>query len=127
LHHHVKVIFFGAEEVGLVGSHRYVDSLSEQQRADTAAMINLDMVGVGETIGIMTGSEDADSFVADQAENYVRSIGEPYERSTSTRSDHVPFEDAGIPVAFLNYHEDPNYHTDEDTLDKIQIDNLDHM
>ncbi|PTX55359.1 aminopeptidase YwaD [Melghirimyces profundicolus] len=127
LHHEVKVVFFGAEEVGLVGSHRYVEFLSEEERANTAAMINMDMVGVGDTIGIMTATEDADSFVADMAEEYVKTLGEPYERTTSTRSDHVPFEEAGIPVAFLNYHSDPNYHTDEDTLDKIRIENLDHM
>jgi aminopeptidase YwaD len=37
---------------------------------------------------------------------------------------HVSNEEAGIPVVFLNYHTDPNYHTDADTLDKISKDNL---
>lgn len=127
LHHNVKVIFFGAEEVGLVGSSRYVESLSEKERANTAAMINMDMVGVGDTIGIMTASETSESFVANLAEKMVRSHGHNYERYTSTRSDHLPFEEAGIPVAFLNYHPDPYYHTKEDTLDKISKENLHNM
>lgn len=127
MHHNVKVIFFGAEEAGLVGSEHYVSSLNEEQLAEIAAMINMDMVGVGDTMGVMTADENADSFVADMAEEYIRSYGHPYERLTSDRSDHAPFERAGIPVAFLNYHPDPNYHTDEDTVDKIQKDNLYNM
>ncbi|GGA43646.1 aminopeptidase YwaD [Kroppenstedtia guangzhouensis] len=127
LHHNVRVIFFGAEEVGLVGSTRYVESLSKGERDNIAAMINMDMVGVGDTIGIMTASETADSFVANLAEELVKKGGHDYERYTSTRSDHVPFEEAGIPTAFLNYHPDPYYHTKEDTPDKISKENLHHM
>ncbi|OYD07264.1 M20/M25/M40 family metallo-hydrolase [Paludifilum halophilum] len=127
LRHDVKVIFFGAEEVGLVGSHHYVDNLSDEERAKTAAMINMDMVGVGDTIGVLTGETSTESFVTDMAEDYVQSKGYEYNRGTSTRSDHAPFAEDGIPVAFLNYGPDPNYHTDQDTLDKINKDNLGRM
>ncbi|MFC4076132.1 M20/M25/M40 family metallo-hydrolase [Salinithrix halophila] len=127
LRHNVKVIFFGAEEVGLVGSTRYVKAMSPEEKAETAAMINMDMVGVGDTIGIMTADPQAKSFVADRAEDYVKTYGYSYKRYDSTRSDHAPFEAAGIPVAFLNYHQDPYYHTDEDAPDKIDKNNLHRM
>ncbi len=127
MYHDVKVIFFGAEEAGLVGSTHYVESLDPREIADIAAMINMDMVGVGDTMGVMTAEEGVVSFVADRAEEYIRAYGHPYYRTTSTRSDHVPFEAAGIPVAFLHYSPDPNYHTDEDTVDKLSKENLYNM
>ncbi|MCS1351941.1 M28 family metallopeptidase [Mechercharimyces sp. CAU 1602] len=122
--HNIRFIFFGAEESGLIGAEKYVESLSDEEKQDIAAMINLDMVGVGDTLNIMTAAEDSSSFVADLAEEYVSTYGYNYERGASTRSDHKPFEDAGIPVAFFHYSEDPYYHTDEDTPDKIDKDNL---
>lgn len=125
--HDVKVIFFGAEEAGLVGSTHYVESLDPREIADIAAMINMDMVGVGDTMGVMTAEEGAESFVADLAEEYIRAYGHPYRRTVSDRSDHAPFEAAGIPVAFLNYGPDPNYHTDGDTVDKLSKENLYNM
>src|SRR5690606_41509235 len=69
-------------------------------------------------------SSDLGSFVADLAEEYIRAYGHPYRRTVSDRSDHAPFEAAGIPVAFLNYGPDPNYHTDGDTVDKLSKENL---
>ncbi|GAA5346983.1 M28 family peptidase [Planifilum fimeticola] len=127
MYHDVKVIFFGAEEAGLVGSTHYVESLDPREIADIAAMINMDMVGVGDTMGVMTAEEGAVSFVADRAEEYIRAYGHPYRRTVSDRSDHAPFEAAGIPVVFLNYGPDPNYHTDEDTVDKLSKNNLYNM
>ncbi|PTM57650.1 M20/M25/M40 family metallo-hydrolase [Desmospora activa] len=124
LHHDVRVIFFGAEEIGLVGSARYVQSLDADQLDNIAAMINLDMVGVGDTIHVLTAAEEDKSFVADLAEDYIQTYGYQYERGTSLSSDHVPFAEAGIPVAFLHYSPDPNYHTPEDSLDKISKQNL---
>ena len=47
--HTLVFIAFGREEEGLVGSQRYVESLSPQQRKNIAAMINLDTLGVDGT------------------------------------------------------------------------------
>ncbi|SDX02485.1 aminopeptidase YwaD [Marininema mesophilum] len=127
LRQNIRVIFFGAEEVGLVGSARYVNSLSAEEKGNIAAMINMDMVGVGDTMGLMTADPNATSFVADKAEDYIKTYNFPYERSSSTRSDHASFEEVGIPVAFLNWHSDPYYHSDQDTIDKISKGNLDKM
>ena len=44
----VTFVLFGAEELGLYGSRYYVENLSEAERHAIVAMINLDMVGVGQ-------------------------------------------------------------------------------
>ncbi len=90
--HDVKVIFFGAEEAGLVGSTHYVESLDPREIADIAAMINMDMVGVGDTMGVMTAEEGAESFVADLAEEYIRAYGHPYRRTVSTAAITRPLK-----------------------------------
>ena len=41
----VRFIWFGAEELDLVGSEHYVSQLSEEEIADIAVMLNFDMVG----------------------------------------------------------------------------------
>lgn len=119
LDHNIRFIAFGAEEAGLVGSRKYVASLSAEEISNISAMINMDMVGVGDTLYIMTAADGAESFVADEATRLAEEMGLAHGRSWSTRSDHVPFAEAGIPVAFLHYAPDPNCHTDEDTIDKI--------
>lgn len=124
LAYNIEFAAFGAEEIGLVGSYQYLDGLSDEEFNDLVAMINMDMVGVGDAVGVMTVEENAESFVADLAEIYLDKFGYSYDRSTSSSSDHEGFELSGIPSVFLDYHEDPYYHTDEDSLDKIDRDNL---
>ncbi|SNS30497.1 aminopeptidase YwaD [Anaerovirgula multivorans] len=126
LAYNIKFIAFGAEEVGLNGSYEYVESLTDEELDDILAMINMDMVGVGNGIGVMTAT-NRESFVADLAEVYIQEFDFQYERSISTASDHAPFDYVGIPVVFLNYGPDPYYHTDEDSLDKISKENLYNM
>jgi Zn-dependent M28 family amino/carboxypeptidase len=41
----LRFAFWGAEEIGLVGSRRYVDGLSSAERRRIAAYLSLDMVG----------------------------------------------------------------------------------
>lgn len=120
----IKFIAFGAEDIGLKGSRYYVNNMTEEELQTTAAMINMDMVGIGDTIQVMTVFEDADSFIADLSEVYLKKLGMEYIRFPEDAGDHQPFELAGIPSVFLNYGPDPYYHTDEDSLDKISKDNL---
>jgi Zn-dependent M28 family amino/carboxypeptidase len=41
---HVRFLWFGAEEAGLIGSQRYVASLTNQQQHDIMAMLDFDML-----------------------------------------------------------------------------------
>ncbi len=124
LNYNIKFISFGAEEVGLIGSQKYIRSLSQSELDNIYCMINLDMVGVGDTLGIFTSKSSARSFIADLTEQYASNLGISYNRKAIDRSDHAPFEAVGIPVSFLMYEEDHNYHTDLDTISNIQVEDL---
>lgn len=120
----LRFIAFGAEEAGLIGSRHYTQSLKPEEIANISGMVNMDMVGVGDSINILTASQDAQSYVADLAVKKAEELNVSPNRGWSTRSDHYPFEAVGIPVAFFHVSEDPYYHSDQDTLDKIQKENL---
>ncbi|MBS7529287.1 DUF4910 domain-containing protein [Hazenella sp. IB182353] len=124
LDHNLRFVAFGAEEAGLIGAYEYVDALDDAEKENISGMLNMDMVGVGDTLNLMTGEEDAVSWIADDAAELAEKDGITFERGSSTRSDHYAFEQAGIPVVFFHYSEDPYYHTDEDTIDKIQKEDL---
>ena len=53
--HTVNFILFGAEEVGLVGSEAYADSLSESEIEDTLVMVNLDSLVFGDMMYFHAG------------------------------------------------------------------------
>lgn len=108
-------IAFGSEELGLWGSRRYVESLSPAEKDGMTAMINLDMVGVGDTWRLF-GSDGLGDLALQSARAagvaVDRFSGE--ERSSGGGSDHAPFIQAGIPAVFIHLQTDPNYHTAED-------------
>ncbi|WP_346935471.1 DUF4910 domain-containing protein [Clostridium sp.] len=120
----IKFIAFGAEEIGLVGSNYYVQSLSSDDLQNTIAMINADMVGIGDNLCVYTMDGSKDSLTADLAVSCMNNFEYDNRRDESNRSDHVAFETAGIPVAYFEYGPFNNYHTDKDTVDKINKENL---
>ncbi|CAH2212477.1 M20/M25/M40 family metallo-hydrolase [Tepidibacter aestuarii] len=124
LNYNVKFVAFGAEEIGLVGSQKYVESLSQEEKDNIACMINMDMIGVGETLGIMTATDNSNTYMADLAEKCTKELGYNYDRSVEDRSDHTSFDTVGIPSVHFDYHIDQNYHTDEDSIDKIDSMNV---
>lgn len=120
----VKFIAFGAEEIGLEGSKYYVNEMDKDDIKKTRAMINLDMVGVGDelTAGDMKKN---DGWLVKYIKRYCKVLDQDvisFEAEES--SDHAYFEYAGIPVCFMTWEPDPYYHTAEDTLDKIDPDHL---
>jgi len=120
----IKFIAFGAEEIGLVGSSYYVKALGSEDLTNIIAMINADMVGVGDKLCVYTLNKSSKSLTADLAVSCMNSFKYDNTRSESNASDHVAFESAGIPVAYFEYSQDLNYHTDKDTIDKISKENL---
>ncbi|MFS0575968.1 M28 family peptidase [Sporosarcina sp. 179-K 3D1 HS] len=122
----IRFVTFGAEELGLLGSYAYVDSLSQDERDRIVGMFQMDMVG----------SRDAGElvmFTVDGEKNTVTDLSAAAGVRTGTaltygqegRSDHVPFHYAGIPAAlFIHNPLEPWYHTPEDSLDKISKEKL---
>lgn len=120
----IDFVAFGAEEIGLVGSKFYIDNLSSDKLKNIIGMINLDMVGSGNSLKLHTMRETSISKIADLAQSFSKGLGYSIERSAMERSDHVNFEQVGIPVAYFEYGPYESYHTDEDNITKIQKDDL---
>jgi aminopeptidase YwaD len=108
---------FGAEELGLHGSRHYVDQMTDADRVNTRAMINMDMVGVGEAWRF-GGTDD----LVQRALGAASDIGErglPLRGPQSGGSDHASFLAAGVPALFIYRVEDPNYHQAGDRAELV--------
>ena len=120
----MKFIAFGSEEIGLDGSYWYVDTHYDEITTMGLGMINLDMIAVGDRLTLGTEGIAADDLLNYTGEK-ATAMGLSWEPFVAAgNSDHYYFEEAGIPVVFFRQKEDPNYHTSEDSPDKIQIDTL---
>lgn len=126
LQYNIKFVAFGAEEIGLVGSKEYVEQLVQSgESQNIAGMINLDMVGVGNQVVTYNIDDNSSHKITDIAHENINELGYKFGgHFNSGSSDHAPFEAAGIPSVFIQFDKDPYYHTDEDTLDKIDPQNI---
>lgn len=111
--------FWGAEEIGLVGSRRYVTGLSRAERRRIAAYVNLDMVG----------SPDSESEVYDGDRSIGTALRRHLPRGTGEvqlegNSDHASFERSGIPVGGIFTGLDDCYHQRCDTLRNLDLEVL---
>ena len=100
------------------GSRDYVERMTDAARDNLVAMISLDMVGYGETFNVRTmgqGPPQLQHMLRDHAR--ATGVGLTYLRDPSSYgySDHEPFELAGYPAVWLEWREDPLYHTSGDT------------
>jgi hypothetical protein len=121
----VRLAFWGAEELGLLGSRRYVRSLDRAERRAIAAYINFDMVGSPNPV--LELYEDGDRRLARVLRGSVR---RPLGNVTAGgSSDHAAFAAAGVPVNGLytgsfergpgGRPRDPCYHLSCDTLRNV--------
>ena len=121
----VRVAFWAAEELGLLGSRRYVRSLDRADRGRIDAYINLDMVGSPNPVPAVYADGDARlAKVLRDADG-----GHLGEVSVAGSSDHTFFQLAGIPVNGLytgsdeagpgGKPRDPCYHLACDTIDNV--------
>lgn len=121
----IRLAFWGAEELGLLGSRRYVRSLDDSERRRIAAYLNFDMVGSPN--GRPAVYSDGDRQLAQLLR---RAAGRRLPgASTGGASDHAPFESAGIPVSGLytgaseegrgGEPSDPCYHRSCDRLPNV--------
>jgi hypothetical protein len=109
----LRFAFWGAEEIGLVGSRRYVDGLDGAERRRIAAYLNLDMVA--------TPDGEPDVYDGGRIEavfrrHLPRGIDDV---SLEGNSDHAPFEQAGIPVGGIFTGLNDCYHQRCDTLRNV--------
>ncbi|MEU3277332.1 M28 family metallopeptidase [Streptomyces antibioticus] len=97
---HLRFAWWGAEELGLVGSRYYVNSLSSANRARISGYLNFDMIG-SPNPGYFVYDDNA--AIEKTFKDYFAGIGVPTEIETEGdgRSDHAPFKSAGVPVGGL--------------------------
>jgi aminopeptidase YwaD len=117
-------VLFGSEEIGLYGSRAYVASLTPDARARMKAMLNFDMVGVGDQSWQLIGS----ASLQDKGAGLASALGIPVVRSnsagTGAGSDHASFINAGIPALFLHRTQDVEWHQPGDRAGRVQPQHL---
>jgi aminopeptidase YwaD len=119
---------WGAEEAGLVGSYYYVEDDPKYPLENTVAVLQMDMVGVGNRTGlnVFGGTVFSDLFTQIQA-NADEVLVEAMDYAPGGGSDHVPFINAGVPaVMFQTMGPHEYYHTPADTIDTIDRYELEH-
>jgi aminopeptidase S len=97
---HLRFAWWGAEELGLVGSRYYVNNLSSTNRAKISGYLNFDMIG-SPNPGYFV--YDDDPAIEKTFKDYYAGLGVATEIETEGdgRSDHAPFKSAGVPVGGL--------------------------
>ncbi|MBS7334294.1 MAG: Zn-dependent exopeptidase M28 [Weeksellaceae bacterium] len=116
-------MLFGAEEAGIVGSYKYVDSpLFPLNKIKF--LVNLDIMGAGEDgIQVVNGSKflkEFDDLVRINSENkYLKQVKI---RGESCNSDHYPFDKKGVPSFFIyTLGGKGNYHNIYDSYENLDL------
>ncbi len=109
------------------GSRAYVQQMTAADQENLVAMISLDMVGYGDTFNVRTMGRGP-SKLRDMLQDYasVTGVDLTYLKDPSSfgYSDHEPFELAGYPAVWLEWREDPLYHTTGDTFEHCDADRI---
>ncbi len=116
----IVFISFSAEEMGLIGSKYYVNN---PKYSNMVFMLNMDMVGR------LKGKSTIDALGAGSSSDVKRVLeglqGYPFRPNITSGSgggsDHAPFYQKGIPICFLHTGMHGDYHTPDDTADKIDL------
>ncbi|MEU6126839.1 M28 family metallopeptidase [Streptomyces sp. NPDC047123] len=97
---HLRFAWWGAEELGMVGSRYYVNNLPTAERSKVSGYLNFDMIG-SPNAGYFV--YDDDPTIEKTFKDYYAGLNVPTEIETEGdgRSDHAPFKSAGIPVGGL--------------------------
>ncbi|WKX71949.1 M28 family metallopeptidase [Streptomyces sp. XD-27] len=97
---HLRFGWWGAEELGLVGSKYYVNNLPSTERAKIDGYLNFDMIG-SPNPGYFV--YDDDPRLEGVFKDWFAAKGVPTEIETEGdgRSDHASFKNVGIPVGGL--------------------------
>ncbi|HEV7367860.1 M20/M25/M40 family metallo-hydrolase [Arenibaculum sp.] len=107
----VRFAFWGAEELGLLGSRHYVDTLPAEELARIEAVLNFDMLGSVNGVPLVYDGDgssegpaapDGSAGIERMFRDYFAAAGEEVkEISYGGSSDHASFAARGIPVGGL--------------------------
>ncbi|PPK94665.1 Zn-dependent M28 family amino/carboxypeptidase [Kineococcus xinjiangensis] len=111
----VRFAWWGAEELGLLGSEHYVANLSEEEQKKIGLYLNFDMVGSPNYVRFVYDGDNSrygegqaaigpegSGAIEDMFHDYFASVGLASEETPfSGRSDYGPFIEVGIPSGGL--------------------------
>ncbi|MEU6705143.1 M28 family metallopeptidase [Streptomyces wuyuanensis] len=97
---HLRFAWWGAEELGLVGSRYHVNNLPSAERSKISGYLNFDMIG-SPNPGYFV--YDDDPAIEQTFKDFYAGLGVPTEIETEGdgRSDHASFKNVGIAVGGL--------------------------
>ncbi len=133
----LRFVAFGGEEIleGYGGDYhhfgsRYFAANLGSMPGRVIGMLSIDMIGVGPSLYINATLAAPATFVQ-QLESWAVQVKVPYTfRKDSGASDHEAFEAHGIPSAWVEYKDDPYYHTPQDVaanLDPARVKQIGHL
>ncbi|AUA12099.1 M20/M25/M40 family metallo-hydrolase [Streptomyces sp. SID8382] len=97
---HLRFAWWGAEELGMVGSRFYVNNLPSSERAKIDGYLNFDMIG-SPNPGYFVYDDDPGIESVFKAFFSAKGVPTEIETEGDGRSDHAPFKNVGIPVGGL--------------------------
>ncbi|HCV28401.1 MAG TPA: M28 family metallopeptidase [Dehalococcoidia bacterium] len=109
----LRVIGFGSEELGLLGSVAYVESLDDAERSRITAMFNYDALGGG---SLEIGGHFELSRRGLEVAEEIGVAALPGTEPPGASSDHASFRDAGIRSMFFFGSDFSLIHTPLDTI-----------
>ena len=109
----LSFIAFGSEELGLVGSGFYTQSLSPQEQEAIVMMLNFDALASGNTLELLGDSELVNTVI----EIGLARRGVP---PAGASSDHASFQQIGVPAVFFAGSDFSRIHTPEDRLEFVR-------
>ncbi|HHF7367563.1 TPA: aminopeptidase LapA [Legionella bozemanae] len=129
----IYIIWYAAEERGLVGSQYVVEHFMDNSIPVKAA-IQFDMTGYrvnpkDPTMWVFTDytDESLSNFVAELISNYVQ-VPVAYSECGYGCSDHASWDEVGIPAAFpceSNFEDhNPYIHSSKDTMDRLSLEHM---
>jgi carboxypeptidase Q len=125
----IRFVLFTGEEQGLNGSREYVKAHKEELGKISGVLVHDSGTGKVLTVGLMANygaRETIDRVLNPLARAKDVGLAEPSLR-TEGGTDHVPFDDAGVPAFWCvqdNADYDQTHHSQADTLDRVRWDDL---
>ncbi|KAF3482745.1 leucyl aminopeptidase [Arthroderma uncinatum] len=120
--------WYAGEEAGLLGSQAIFQQY-EQEQKPVVAMLNQDMTGYGEKMGVITDNVDAGltTFTKLILDTYTYGKYEDSECGYAC-SDHASANKAGYPSVFIYEaplgQDNPAIHSPDDTVDKLDFEKM---
>lgn len=114
----LRFAFWGAHEVGLLGSQAYVLELAEHQRlGNVTAAVALDILSDGDRLGVWTGGPQ----LTKDFSHLINTASQPYPVESYSRlrgeTDSWSFAERGIDTAMLLTLPYSRFHLPEDTIE----------